>query len=90
MFRALKRGEILAMLIDVPPPGTEITVDFMGAPAEVSSVPARVALRTGAWVVPAMILRGPERDEIDPPDPGHAQPAQLRADAATRSATYGR
>ena len=64
VFRALKRGEILAMLIDTPLPGQAITVDFFGAPAEVSSVPARVALRTGAWVVPAVVLRGPERDTI--------------------------
>ncbi len=64
VFRALKRGEILAMLIDAPAPGQEITVDFLGAPAEVSAVPARIALRTGAWVVPAMVLRGPERDNI--------------------------
>ena len=64
VFRALKRGEILAMLIDVPPPGTAIAVDFLGARAEVSSIPARVALRTGAWVVPCMVLRGPERDEL--------------------------
>ncbi len=64
VFRAVKRGGILAMLIDVAPPGTEVSVDFMGARAEVSSVPARVALRTGAWLVPALILRGPERDDI--------------------------
>jgi KDO2-lipid IV(A) lauroyltransferase len=64
VFRALKRGEILAMLIDVAPPGTEVAVDFMGARAEVSSIPARLALRTGAWVVPALILRGPERDNL--------------------------
>ena len=64
VFRALKRGEILAMLIDTPQPGDAITVDFLGAPAEVSSAPARIALRTGAWVVPAMVLRGPERDTI--------------------------
>lgn len=64
VFRALKRGELLAMLIDVPAPGQMVTVDFLGAPAEVSSVPARIALRTGAWVVPAMVLRGPQRDSI--------------------------
>ena len=64
VFRALKRGEILAMLVDTPLPGQAITVDFLGAPAEVSAVPARIALRTGAWVVPAMVLRGPERDTI--------------------------
>jgi KDO2-lipid IV(A) lauroyltransferase len=62
VLRALRRGEILAMLIDVPPPDQTIVVEFLGAPAEVSSVPARLALRTGAWVVPAMVLRGPEDD----------------------------
>ena len=64
VFRALKRGEILALLIDVPAPGQAITVDFLGAPAEVSSVPARIALRTGARVVPAMVLRGPQDDTL--------------------------
>ncbi len=64
VFRALKRGELLALAIDVAPPGQEITVNFLGAPATVSAAPARLALRTGAWVVPAMILRGPQRDTI--------------------------
>lgn len=64
VFRALKRGEVLAMLIDVPAPGQTITVDFLGAPAEVSTAPARIALRTGAWVVPSVVLRGPERDTV--------------------------
>ena len=62
VFRALRRGEMLAMLIDVPPPDQTIVVDFLGAPAEVSAAPARLALRTGAWVVPAVVLRGPGRD----------------------------
>ena len=64
VFRALRRGEILALLIDVPQPEHTITVDFLGAPAEVSSVPARIALRTGAWVIPSAVLRGPQRDTI--------------------------
>ncbi|MEX1255522.1 MAG: lysophospholipid acyltransferase family protein [Dehalococcoidia bacterium] len=64
VFRALKRGEMLAMLIDVPAAGQGITVDFMGGQAEVSSAPARLALRTGAWVVPAIVLRDPQRDTI--------------------------
>lgn len=64
VFRALKRGEILALLIDVPAPDQTVVVDFLGAPAEVSSVPARIALRTGAWVVPAIILRGPQDDTL--------------------------
>jgi KDO2-lipid IV(A) lauroyltransferase len=64
VFRCLKRGEMLAFLIDVPAPDQVVVVDFLGAPAEVSSAPARIALRTGAWVVPAMVIRGPERDSI--------------------------
>ena len=64
VFRALRQGEILAMLIDVPAPDSSIQVPFFGAPAEVSSAPARIALRTGAWVVPAVVLRGPEDPAI--------------------------
>ncbi len=64
VFRALRRREMLAMLIDVPNHQFGIYVDFFGAPAFVSSAPARVALRTGAWVVPAVVLRGPEDDLI--------------------------
>lgn len=60
VFRALRSGEMLAMLIDVPSPDFSVRVPFFGAPAEVSSAPARIALRTGAWVVPAVVLRGPE------------------------------
>jgi KDO2-lipid IV(A) lauroyltransferase len=60
VFRALRRGEMLAMLIDVPEPDSTIYVPFFGAPAEVSSAPARIALRTGARVMPAVVVRGPE------------------------------
>ena len=64
VFRALRRGEMLAMLIDVPAPDSSIQVPFFGAPAEVSSAPARIALRTGAWVVPAVVVQGPEDPAI--------------------------
>lgn len=64
IFRSLRSGQFLAMLMDVPAPGESVTVDFLGGPAEVSSVPARVALRTGAWVVPSIVLRGPEDDTL--------------------------
>jgi KDO2-lipid IV(A) lauroyltransferase len=39
-------------------------VEFFGAPALVSSAPARIALRTNAWVVPAVVIRGPDDDTI--------------------------
>jgi KDO2-lipid IV(A) lauroyltransferase len=64
VFRLLRRGEMLAMLIDVPSPETATRVDFFGAPALVSSAPARIALRTNAWVLPAVVLRGPGDDRV--------------------------
>ncbi len=68
VFKALRRGEILALLVDVASSeASGIRVDFFGAPALVSPAAARIALRTGAWVVPAVVLRGPEDDvEIRP------------------------
>ena len=63
VFKALKRGEILALLVDVASSeAAGIRVDFFGAPALVSPAAARIALRTGAWVVPAVVLRGPDDD----------------------------
>ena len=67
LFRVLRRGEMLAMLVDVASDEFGIVVDFFGAPALVSSAAARIALRTNAWVVPAVVLRGPADDlEITP------------------------
>lgn len=64
VFRKIKRGEILAILIDVQPPGQTVTVDFMGRPATVSAIPARMALSTGARVVPSLAFRGPQNDAL--------------------------
>jgi Kdo2-lipid IVA lauroyltransferase/acyltransferase len=67
LFRALRRGEMLAMLVDVASDDVATRVEFFDAPALVSSAAARVALRTNAWVLPAVVLRGPEDDlEIRP------------------------
>ena len=64
VLRRVKRGEILAILIDVQPPGQTVVVDFLGRPATVSAIPARMALSTGARVVPALVFRGPESDTL--------------------------
>jgi KDO2-lipid IV(A) lauroyltransferase len=64
VLRALRRGDILALLIDVPAPGASVVVDFFGAPAEVPAGPARLALRTGARVIPAVLAREPGHDEL--------------------------
>ena len=67
-LRAIRRAEWLGMLIDVTDGGEgALRTEFFGAPALVSSAPARIALHTGAWVVPAVVLRGPDDDlEIRP------------------------
>lgn len=64
VFRLLRRGEMLAMLVDVTDEENGIRVDFFGAPALVSPAAARIALRTKAWVVPAVVLRGPDDDLV--------------------------
>jgi len=64
VLRALRRGDILALLIDVPAPGASVEVNFFGAVAEVAAGPARIAIRTGARVIPAVIAREPGNDEI--------------------------
>jgi len=64
VLRALRRGDILALLIDVPAPGASVEVEFFGALAEVAAGPARLALRTGARVIPAVLAREPGHDEL--------------------------
>jgi lauroyl/myristoyl acyltransferase len=59
VLRCLSRGEVLGMMVDVVQPGDGITVDFLGAPAEFSSAPARIAIRTGARVMPGVVGRDP-------------------------------
>ena len=57
IIRALRRGEILALLIDVPEPGGTVPVNFFGSRTEVPVGPARLALRSGARPVPAIVMR---------------------------------
>ena len=62
VLRCLSRGEVLGMMFDAVGPGEGLRVDFFGAPAEVSGAPARIALRTGARVLPGVM----RRDRSDP------------------------
>jgi KDO2-lipid IV(A) lauroyltransferase len=57
VLRCLSRGETLCLMADVVPPGDGVMVDFFGAPAEFSSAPARIAIRTGARVMPGVVAR---------------------------------
>lgn len=57
VLRALRRNDVVAMLIDVPLPGPGVEVDFFAEPIAVSDGPARIALRTGASMVAVMLPR---------------------------------
>jgi KDO2-lipid IV(A) lauroyltransferase len=56
--RALRRGDSVLMLIDQDAPRSEaVFADFFGVPAATLSAPAAIAMRTGASVVPACVVR---------------------------------
>ena len=57
ILRALRRNDVVAMLIDVPQQGSGVEVDFFDGPIAVADGPARIALRTGASVVAVMLPR---------------------------------
>jgi KDO2-lipid IV(A) lauroyltransferase len=57
LIKTLRRNGLLALLIDRPVPGDGVRVRFFGEEVEVPSGPARLALRTGASVVPAAFVR---------------------------------
>lgn len=57
LVRSLKQNGLLALLIDRPVPGAGVKVQFFGEEVEVPAGPARLALRTGAVVVPVAFAR---------------------------------
>jgi lauroyl/myristoyl acyltransferase len=57
VLRALRRNDVVAMLVDIPQPEGGVEVEFFGAPIAVAGGPARIALRTGATIVPVMLPR---------------------------------
>ena len=60
LFRALKRNEIVALPCDRNIADHDREVEFFGAPTRLPDGPVRVALRTGAALVPAFVLRHPD------------------------------
>ncbi len=65
LLRALKKNGLLALLIDRPTPGDGVCVEFFGEQVEVPAGPARLALRSGAMVVPTAFARvDPDRLEV--------------------------
>ena len=69
LFRALRRGRTVALMLDVPEAGPTVVVPFCGGPVRCSAVPARLAAATGAVILPVTCRRdGPGWVlEIHPP-----------------------
>ncbi|MFQ5826749.1 MAG: lysophospholipid acyltransferase family protein [Dehalococcoidia bacterium] len=57
ILQALRRNELLALLIDRPPPQNGVRVEFFREPILVSAGAATLALRTGAAVMTGSLVR---------------------------------
>lgn len=57
ILRALRNRNVVAMLIDVPPAGPGVEVEFCGGTIAVPDGPARLALRAGATVIASVLPR---------------------------------
>jgi KDO2-lipid IV(A) lauroyltransferase len=70
LFRALKRGEIVGLAGDRDVTESGRVVDFFGSPARLPDGPVRVALRSGAPLIPAFAHRRPDNSvevRVEPP-----------------------
>jgi KDO2-lipid IV(A) lauroyltransferase len=70
LYRALKRGEVIGLAADRGIDVSTRQVDFFGAPAHLPEGPVRLALRTGAALMPGFGLRLPDNSfqaTIEPP-----------------------
>lgn len=54
---ALRRGRFIALVSDRDVKGTGLKLPFFGQPMRVPSGAARLALRTGAWILPGVAYR---------------------------------
>jgi lauroyl/myristoyl acyltransferase len=57
LLRALKRNRLVGLMSDIPGAGPTVDVDYCGGPVPFSTVPAWLALRTGAPLLPAHCTR---------------------------------
>ena len=85
-MKALKNGQVLGFLADQDAKGSGVFVDFFGRPSSTPQGPAFFALRSGAPVVPAFIVRQPRNKghrillsppiyAVDPQNPQEQIPA---------------
>ncbi len=69
-LRCLKRNQLLGIVADVDTKVNGVFVDFFGKPAYTPYSPVAIALKTGAAILPAFIIRQPDgthRAIIEPP-----------------------
>ncbi len=84
LMRALRAGDAIAFLIDQDAHEHGIAVPFFGRPASTTTTPARLALRTGAALVPVFTVRdsdGAHRIAFEPEieiDAGAEPQAEIR------------
>jgi KDO2-lipid IV(A) lauroyltransferase len=60
VLRLLRQGEWVAMLADVDFSHSDDVMEFIGAPARLPAGPARIALKTGAMILPGFVIRRPD------------------------------
>jgi len=60
LLAALRRNEVVGLLVDRDVTGAGLSVPFFGAPARLPSGPAVLALRSGAPILPAFVVRRPD------------------------------
>ena len=87
LLRALRRNRMVAILSDVPAGGPTVVVDYCGAPAEFSAVPAWLALRTGAPLFPTACWRDGDHYDIDAMGPLEVGPGDTEQSLMQRLAT---
>jgi KDO2-lipid IV(A) lauroyltransferase len=94
ILQALRRGETVGILIDQHISEREgVVVPFFGRPASTASAPALLALRSGAAVLPAGIVREPGRGRYRitvGPEVAVRRSGDLRADLVENTARFNR
>ena len=71
LIRALRRGRLVALLIDIPEGGPTTGVRFCNGPVSFSTGPAFLARVTGAPLIPISCWRGPTNYTLHVREPFH-------------------
>jgi len=86
LLRAVRRGRFAALLCDLPGAGPHVVVDYCGGPVDFSTVPAWLAGRTGAPLLPVCCRRGDAGEPTYVIEVAAAVPVSPGAEAAAMQA----